>query len=118
MGIVLQDAPLKNLGIEGLSLEWLLASATDAMLIVDQAGNIVLANPALERMFGYGPGDMLGLALEALVPARFHAADVGHRADFFEQPRARAMGAGAELFGRHRDGREFGVEVSLSPLRT
>ncbi|WP_229211402.1 MULTISPECIES: PAS domain S-box protein [unclassified Duganella] len=118
MGIVLQDASLKNLGIEGLSLEWLLASATDAMLIVDQAGSIVLANPALESMFGYGSGEMLGLALEALVPARFHAAHVGHRADFFEQPRARAMGAGAELFGRHRDGHEFGVEVSLSPLRT
>ncbi|RFP13875.1 PAS domain S-box protein [Duganella sp. BJB475] len=101
-----------------MSLEWLLASATDAMLIVDQAGSIVLANPALESMFGYGSGEMLGLALEALVPARFHAAHVGHRADFFEQPRARAMGAGAELFGRHRDGHEFGVEVSLSPLRT
>ncbi|MES2164522.1 MAG: PAS domain S-box protein [Pseudomonadota bacterium] len=118
MGIVLQDASLKNLGIEGLSLEWLLASATDAMLIVDQGGHIVLANPALERMFGYANGEMLGLALEALVPARFHGAHVGHRDDFFGQPRARAMGAGAELFGRHRDGHEFGVEVSLSPLRT
>ncbi|WP_444846630.1 sensor histidine kinase [Duganella caerulea] len=109
---------MKNLGIEGLSLEWLVASATDAMLIVDQNGKIVLANPALEKLFGYGPDQMLGLTLEALVPSRFHAAHVGQRDDFFDQPRSRAMGAGAELYGLHHDGYEFGVEVSLSPLRT
>jgi PAS domain S-box-containing protein len=109
---------LKNLVVEGLSLGWLLESATDAMLIIDQAGTIVLVNPALERMFGYAPGGMAGLAIEALVPARFRAAHAGQRGDFFTQPRARAMGAGADLYGLHRRGHEFAVEVSLSPLRT
>jgi PAS domain S-box-containing protein len=116
-GATVQDSPLKNLLIEGQSLEWLLASATDAMLIVDHAGGIVLGNPALERMFGYGPNELNGVTIEALIPARFHHAHVGQRGDFFQQPRARAMGAGAELFGQHRDGHEFAVEVSLSPLR-
>jgi PAS domain S-box-containing protein len=109
---------LKNLLIEGQSLEWLLASATDAMLIVDHTGGIVLGNPALERMFGYGPNELNGMTVEALIPARFHSAHVGQRGDFFQQPRSRAMGAGAELFGQHRDGHEFAVEVSLSPLHT
>jgi PAS domain S-box-containing protein len=117
-GATVQDSPLKNLLIEGQSLEWLLASATDAMLIVDHAGGIVLGNPALERMFGYGPNELSGMTVEALIPARFHHAHVGQRGDFFQQPRSRAMGAGAELFGQHRDGHEFAVEVSLSPLHT
>jgi PAS domain S-box-containing protein len=117
-GVAAQDSLLKNLLIEGQSLEWLLASATDPMLIVDHAGAIVLGNPALERMFGYGPDEMRGMLVEALIPARFHAAHVGQRGEFFQQPRSRAMGAGAELFGLHRDGHEFAVEVSLSPLRT
>jgi two-component system sensor kinase FixL len=109
---------VKNLVIEGQSLEWLLASAIDAIVIIDRDGTIVLANPALAAMFGYASDALPGLAIEALVPERFKHAHGGQRLDYFSHPRARAMGAGAALFGLHRDGREFPVEVSLSPLQT
>lgn len=109
---------MKNFVIEGQSLEWLLVAATDAIVIIDRDGQIVLANPALEKLFGYGNDELLGQTIEALVPARFKHAHGGQRMDYFSQPRARAMGGGAALFGQHRDGREFPVEVSLSPLQT
>jgi two-component system, LuxR family, sensor kinase FixL len=102
--------------MEGGNLEWLLAAASDAMLIADHTGNILLANPALYSLFGYEPGALQGQPVETLVPARLRAAHAGLRAGFTAQPHARAMGAGAELSGVHRDGREFPVEVSLSPL--
>lgn len=113
-----EDDEVKNLLIAGESLGWLLASATDAMLIMDGDGRIVLANPALERMFGHRAEEMLGQAIEMLVPARYRHAHQRHRGVYNEQPRPRAMGAGAALSGLHQDGREFPVEVSLSPLRT
>jgi len=109
---------VKNLVIEGQSLDWLLVSATDAIVIIERDGTIVLANPALETLFGYDKDALLGLTIEALVPARFKHAHGGQRLDYFSQPRARAMGGGAALFGLHKDGREFPVEVSLSPLQT
>lgn len=112
------DDSVKNLVIAGESLGWLLASATDAMLIMDGEGHIVVANPALAQMFGHALEAMLGQAIELLVPARFRHAHQQHRSVYVEQPRPRAMGAGAELFGLHLDGHEFPVEVSLSPLRT
>jgi two-component system sensor kinase FixL len=112
------NATLKNLHIEGQSLEWLLGAATDAMLIIDPDGRIVLANPALERMFGLRHDQLIGQPVEILIPQRFRHGHVGQRGDYFTQPRARSMGAGAALFGQHSDGREFPVEVSLSPLHT
>jgi two-component system, LuxR family, sensor kinase FixL len=107
---------LDNFVMEGRNLEWLLAAATDAMLIADHNGTILLANPALCTLFGYESDALPGQPVEALVPARLRAAHAGLRHGFSEQPRARAMGAGMELSGVHRDGREFPVEVSLSPL--
>jgi PAS domain S-box-containing protein len=109
---------LKNLHIEGHSLEWLLGAATDAMLIIDAEGRIVLANPALERLFGLAREQLLGQAVEILIPPRLRHSHAGHRGHYFQQPRARSMGAGSTLFGLHSDGREFPVEVSLSPLQT
>lgn len=109
---------MKNLVIEGQSLEWLLASATDAMLIIDGEGCIVLANPALERLFGYSGEQLLGQRIEMLVPARLREAHTGLRSAYLQQPRARSMGGGAALTGQHHDGREFPVEVSLSPLQS
>jgi PAS domain S-box-containing protein len=104
--------------IEGQSLEWLLASATDAMIIVDREGKIILANPAAQRVFGYDPKTLVGQTIEALIPARFRGAHGGQRTEYFDHPRARPMGMGMELFGLHQDGHEFPVEVSLSPLKT
>lgn len=107
---------LDNFVVDGRNLEWLLAAASDAMLIADEAGRILLANPALCKLFGYEPGALLGQPVETLVPARLRATHAGMRGGFSAQPRPRAMGAGTELSGVHRDGREFPVEVSLSPL--
>ena len=109
---------MKPLVIEGQSLEWLLASATDAIVIVDRDGRIALANTALERLFGYAQNELIGQTVERLVPDRFRHAHGGQRHAYFNQPRPRVMGGGAELFGQRRDGREFPVEVSLSPLQT
>lgn len=99
------------------SLQWLLASATDAMLIIDKDGQLLLVNPALEKLFGYDSGELPGKALETLIPARFRHGHVGLRGSYFERPHPRAMGAGFELFATRKDGTEFPVEVSLSPLQ-
>jgi PAS domain S-box-containing protein len=98
------------------SLQWLLASATDPMLIIDQDGHLVLVNPALESLFGYAAGELQGKPLEILLPERYRHAHVGLRGHFFKQPHPRTMGAGLELFAMRKDGQEFPVEVSLSPL--
>ncbi|MEI8378921.1 MAG: PAS domain S-box protein [Planctomycetota bacterium] len=96
----------------------LLESAPDAMVIADQQGLIVLANAQTERLFGYGRAELLGQRVELLMPARFKDAHVAHRKDYFAAPRARVMGAGLELLGQRKDGSEFPIEVSLSPLVT
>lgn len=96
----------------------LLESAPDAMVIVGRDGRIALVNSQLEQLFGYPREALLGQAVEMLVPERFRATHGGHRTGFFGQPRTRAMGAGRVLHGRRRDGSEFPVEISLSPLET
>ena len=96
----------------------LIESAPDAMVIADREGVIVLANAQTERLFGYARAELLGQHVEMLMPARFHARHTGHREGFVAAPRARAMGAGQDLLARRKDGSEFPVEISLSPLET
>lgn len=104
--------------LAGQSLDWLLQSATDALLIADEKGTILRANPPAESLFGYQPGKLIGQPIEAIVPERFRSSHAGKRQGFFAHPKARDMGEGIELYGARADGSEFPVEVSLSPLRT
>ena len=94
-----------------------LESAPDAMVIVDATGTILFANHQVTALFDYGLADLAGRKVEGLLPERFRGRHAGHRAQFARDGRVRPMGAGLELFARRRDGTEFPVEISLSPIR-
>lgn len=93
-------------------------AAPNGMMLVDVAGVIVLVNAQIEQLFGYSRAELIGRSVDELLPARFRRSHGGNRATFFADPHARPMGAGRELFGVHKDGREVPVEIGLSPIKT
>ncbi|MDJ0909873.1 MAG: PAS domain S-box protein [Woeseiaceae bacterium] len=96
----------------------LLEAAPDAMIIVDQKGKMTVVNGQAETMFGYDRDQMLGRSIEMLLPDRLRSLHKSHRKGFVGTPELRAMGDGQELIGLRRDGTEFPVEISLSPVST
>lgn len=106
-----------NRVLQGQSLEWLLKSASEAMLIADGAGSILVANSPAEQLFGYSEGDLNGKSIESLIPERLRTSHKSLRQGFAAHAKARSMGSGIELFACRRDSSEFPVEISLSPLQ-
>jgi len=95
----------------------LLESAADGMLIVNENHEILMVNEQLETMFGYHRSELIGKYVGVLIPARFtHHAEYAR--GYIEAPRKRLMGKGLELFAMRKDGSEFSVEISLSPMQT
>jgi PAS domain S-box-containing protein len=95
-----------------------LEAAPDAMVIVDDAGTISYVNSEAERLFGYARGELLGKAIEALVPAAARARHVAHREGYTKSPHTRPMGLAMNIVAQRKDGSAFPADVKLSPLTT
>jgi PAS domain S-box-containing protein len=115
-GLKTADEQLHALQESEATLRAFLESASQGVVAVDAEGRIVLVNAKTEEMFGYQREELLGQFLEVLLPERLKSLHVPRRADYFAHPRVRPMGVGIDLAGRKKDGAEFPVEISLSPV--
>jgi PAS domain S-box-containing protein len=112
-------ASLRSPRLSEQTLLSVLEAAPDAIVVIDVRGTIVLVNAQTEKMFGYRRSELLGEKVEILVPMRQRGRHVQQRHEYFQAPHIRAMGeAGTPLFGVRKDGHEFPVEISLSPVET
>ena len=102
----------------GITMASVIDAAPNAMLLVDDQGRIVLANTQAEILFGYAKSELLGHGVEMLLPEPLRDAHAQYRQEYLTLPDTRAMGAGRDLFGKHRDGTLVPVEIGLNPLKT
>ncbi|HEX7905149.1 MAG TPA: PAS domain-containing sensor histidine kinase [Chitinophagaceae bacterium] len=92
----------------------LFENATEGIILTNSNGEIVLINPAAERIFGYKPEELYGKTIEVLIPDRFKLRHHAHRENFYHHPGNRVMGAGRDLFARKKNDTDIPVEISLS----
>ena len=112
-----EPRPIDCSRAEGL-FRGLLEAAPDAIVIVNQEGIIALINSQTEHMFGYGREELLGKNMEILIPENLRDRHIAHRTSFHESPQTRRIGRGQIISARRKDGREFPVEIGISPLET
>ena len=91
--------------------------ATEGIIIANDQGIIVRANPSAEKIFGYEKDEFLGVKIEQLIPNRYKEKHISHREHYSESPHPRSMGKNMDLFARKKDNSEFSVEISLSPFK-
>ena len=96
----------------------LLEATPDCLIISNKEGQIIFTNVVTEKMFGYTSEELIGQKIEFLIPTRYIKQHVNHRQHYFEKPSLRPMGIGSDLYGKHKNGHEFAVEVSISPIDT
>ncbi len=96
----------------------IIEASPSGMIMIDQHGQIVLANSLTLTLFGYEREELLNHPIEMLLPDRYRANHPQKRQAFFESPEPRAMGSGRDLFGLRKDGSEFPIEIGLNPVRT
>jgi PAS domain S-box-containing protein len=102
--------------IDSPQFRQLLEISPDALVAINSAGMIVMANEQLEALFGYDHGELMNQHLDILLPERFREAHPKHRQRYFQEPHARPMGAGLQLFGLRKNGAEFPVDIALRPI--
>ncbi len=105
------------MNVDATHLTSLFENATEGIILTNDAGNIVLVNPAAQRMFGYTTDEIIGQPIEILIPQRFSHHHKELRDDFYHNPQNRVMGHGRELYARRKDNSDLPVEVSLSFYR-
>lgn len=112
----LTNRPVPMPNASPLTLESILQSS-EAALVVDESGNILVANEQACKLLKYSAGELDGRSIELLIPYRYRLAHIGHRLRFTDNRRARPMGMGLELFALSRDDSECRVDISLSPVQ-
>jgi PAS domain S-box-containing protein len=111
-------SPSANTMAEVLLSSDLLETLPDAIVAVDPDGTIIQINSQTQSLFGYSRDELIGQKVEVLVPESFRPQHHQHRAGYANAPKTRRMGADLDLYGRRRNGSEFPVEISLSPVFT
>jgi PAS domain S-box-containing protein len=96
----------------------LIESAPDAMVIADQTDTIVLVNRQAEKLFGYSRAELIGEPVETILPGGLQPSHARRRKEYLDEPRTRPIASGLDLLARRKDGHEFAVELSVSPLST